>query len=1514
MRRGGRYIRVIRFILVCIGLFFVSLFTSRVIFAATTSTIAFQSKLVAADGTNIANGTYNFRFLLYNVSSGGSAVWSEDRSITVTSGVVSTALGEVAALPATLANYEDLYLQICFDANNVAADSSNANCGGTPHQYEEVFSTRKAITSVPFALWAKALIDPTTGTAFTHNSFFKQSGNTFGATAMLGTKDAYALQFLTSDTARMTITSAGNVGVGTANPYGKLHVSDGNSISGSLITTDYSVISAQNTAPGFSIVVADNTETSTNRGVFKGVRSRGTLSAPVVPIVNDKVMSFLGAIYDGSTTQGTALIDFLVDGTVSSGVAPQRISFYTSATTGIDRVERLTIKSSGNVGIGTDSPAAKLTVNAATYNVQIISATIGAQNAGIGIDSNATYYGISLFSQGSKVFTVESNAGLLVGANYQTSNAPTNGAIIEGNVGVGTASPGYNLDLGANTSALNVGAYGGGGSGTIRLLGESLFYFSGGGIGSILAMGSADSGMDFDLSLDAGGSGRLYIDGATGNVGVATTNPYFPFQVKLATNSIAHFGNGTSIGNGVYSGIGIGYSESGPTFAKSAIVQEQLGDNAARGKIHILNDGTYDNSNATLADARLTIDYNGKVGIGVTSPSAHFEINNNSNSAFTSIVRSGYGYTIESFQSDTSRGQFTTYGSHNGGVSNGLFLINSYGASDVAGDIQLQPGDPNATKALIVKSSGNVGIGTGSPGTKLHVAGNAFFGSAGSFENTNGWSSVIDNYGTTNSRIATRTNAITLDIMAHNTGWSDSIAGGIISTRTNHALTLGTNNSQRLVIQNTGLIGIGTSNPSYLLHLVSSNSRSILESNSSTAADSMNLELWKSRGSNSSKTALTDGDTLGNIAFRGYDGSSYVAAAGMHAVVNGTVTTGSLPTDLRFMTNSSSSSWSEKMRITASGTVGIGISVPTASLEVNSSGNGTENRGVKVTYYNNTTASGPLFVTNRYRGTTSSPSAVLSGDTLGAYVSQGYDGSAMNTQLTGIVNSAAADWSTSDRSSQISFYTISGTTQILGMRLSSAGYLGLGLTAPEYRIDLPNTSDVAGRGRANQWTTYSDARYKTNVVQIGDGLSKILQLRGVHYNQINDGSYNTGFIAQEVFAIMPELVSVDTKGYMALDYGKFTPYLVEAIKTQQTDLQSLKIMTEQLASATPTSIPEKTATFTLPVDAIAAKSSEMLSAGEIVAIQEISSSQDDAFGKFIAKVSKSIDIASSSQLGVVIGTADEAKPYNEDTNPYLIKRQGIAEVLVQQYGTEERLKVGVALFSDSENSGNATTNSLGILIGNSASTVDWNSIESNASGKKVTKIPVFLENITASVGVSETLWSTLTDTSIKTPYFAIASGFVGTTAEFNIAKTRTLAVNDRLFIDDEGNLLTDGQITAATMSLSTIKSLGESFVIDVAGVKSARISAEGATFNNLELSKKQAGRAVILAGEVEVVVKSSLVTTGSVIVVTPASVTGQVPQLYVVAGSGEFSIKSVAPVSNDVAVNWIMVNNPGEEL
>ncbi len=119
------------------------------------------------------------------------------------------------------------------------------------------------------------------------------------------------------------------------------------SISSNLTTSDYIIGSNYNNAMGNSIVVSGSDVY--NRGVLKGVRSRGTLVSPSVPVTNDYVFSILGVIYDSKETQGTAAVDFYVDGIVSTGIAPQRISFSTSLSNGASRVERLKIKSNGDI-------------------------------------------------------------------------------------------------------------------------------------------------------------------------------------------------------------------------------------------------------------------------------------------------------------------------------------------------------------------------------------------------------------------------------------------------------------------------------------------------------------------------------------------------------------------------------------------------------------------------------------------------------------------------------------------------------------------------------------------------------------------------------------------------------------------------------------------------------------------------------------------------------------------------------------------------------------------------------------------------------------------------------------------------------------------------------------------------------------------------------------------------------------------------------------------------------------
>ena len=126
------------------------------------------------------------------------------------------------------------------------------------------------------------------------------------------------------------------------------------------------------------------------------------------------------------------------------------------------------------------------------------------------------------------------------------------------------------------------------------------------------------------------------------------------------------------------------------------------------------------------------------------------------------------------------------------------------------------------------------------------------------------------------------------------------------------------------------------------------------------------------------------------------------------------------------------------------------------------------------------------------------------------------------------------------------------------------GYVGIGVTAPTYRLQLPNTANNAGKGQANAWVTYSDKSLKENIQNITGGLDKIMALRGVTFDWKGQGVASSGFIAQEVDLVIPDLVSTDINGIKALDYGRFTPYLVEAIKEQQLQIQTAYNRIEQL--------------------------------------------------------------------------------------------------------------------------------------------------------------------------------------------------------------------------------------------------------------------------------------------------------------------------------------------------------------
>lgn len=89
----------------------------------------------------------------------------------------------------------------------------------------------------------------------------------------------------------------------------------------------------------------------------------------------------------------------------------------------------------------------------------------------------------------------------------------------------------------------------------------------------------------------------------------------------------------------------------------------------------------------------------------------------------------------------------------------------------------------------------------------------------------------------------------------------------------------------------------------------------------------------------------------------------------------------------------------------------------------------------------------------------------------------------------------------------------------------------------------------------------SDKRLKDNIELIPNAVQKIKQINGVSFDW-NDKSEHTGHdigvIAQEIEAVLPELVKTRNDGYKAVRYEKIVALLIEAVKEQQSQIDELK--------------------------------------------------------------------------------------------------------------------------------------------------------------------------------------------------------------------------------------------------------------------------------------------------------------------------------------------------------------------
>ena len=147
------------------------------------------------------------------------------------------------------------------------------------------------------------------------------------------------------------------------------------------------------------------------------------------------------------------------------------------------------------------------------------------------------------------------------------------------------------------------------------------------------------------------------------------------------------------------------------------------------------------------------------------------------------------------------------------------------------------------------------------------------------------------------------------------------------------------------------------------------------------------------------------------------------------------------------------------------------------------------------------------------------------------------------------------------------FYTRTGGSVLRErLRIDATGNVGIGTTSPPYKLVVDNAGSagiVAGFENSSGECTInptgssvncsSDASLKKNITSMdaSSTLADVLALNPVYFswNQEQDGApQHSGFIAQDVQPLFPDLVSTGSNGKLLLNYAGFTVYIVKAMQ------------------------------------------------------------------------------------------------------------------------------------------------------------------------------------------------------------------------------------------------------------------------------------------------------------------------------------------------------------------------------
>ncbi len=864
-------------------------------------------------------------------------------------------------------------------------------------------------------------------------------GNTVGSIKKIGTKDAYDLPIITSNVERMRITSGGNVGVGTTSPDNLFHVYGASARQGAHIGNAY---------------VGNYTDANYVMFGVSALAGDATKYAFIQSLTGTTIFNSVGTMY--FATNNVSKMTVGANGGLALG------STYYSSNPGANNmiVE-------GSVGVGTTNPDSLLHVNG---NIET--------NVGSGFLNNVYYsggwkytnngYGLAIYSSsGKQLFSVFANNS--AGGHGATATEIRAMAIDQssGNVGIGTTSP---------TSILHIAG------GTGRTL-----YMDGGRIGGLdLTPTENDEAVplgylkaNYNSSSTAFWSGSLTgnISNANlGNVGIGTTNPVQKLTVGTAGDGgryiILPYASGDTVGfqfgdssNVLKNTFGLAWNMD--TYHGLKITRNSGGSS-----------DPYFTVGTKGGNTDFAVKINGNVGIGTTNPLTKLQVGADGTSEQISLGALTPKLIVMGDKNNTSSDSIlrlvrpTNPGNlYPASVD---FKVSSYGTlgspfnAKTQLTLALKDGQTydtgNTVDVMTLRANGNVGIGTTSPYSKLHL----YDATAGPIISLSGlntnyrgltvkdtgnneqWFSgannvnnfVIRRSGTTDNLtiasttgyvgIGTTNPARKLDISGVS-DWASqvritrtdnntitSLGSRYVGSFSNNSFSIFSNSSERMTIDPTGNVGINTTAPKNKLDVSGGMALGSYAGVNTAPSNSLIVSGNIGIGTTSPTSTLHIAGGTGRTLYMG--GGSIGGLNSTPTADDEAVPLGYL--EANYSPSSTTSFWSGSLAgdisNANSGNIGIGTSSPGAKLDV-----------AGATGLNASFASSGAVGNSNY--------IAIGGKR--AYI--GYDGVNQNTVIQGIGGKGIEFNVNSDTFA-------SGTV----MRISSSGNVGIGPMTPQSKLEV----------------------------------------------------------------------------------------------------------------------------------------------------------------------------------------------------------------------------------------------------------------------------------------------------------------------------------------------------------------------------------------------------------------------------------------------------------------------------